>query len=480
LLFNSYEFLIFLPIVFLLYWFVFQKKLKAQNAFLLIASYLFYGWWDWRFLGLIALSSLVDYLVGLKLGEEDNPQKRNILLGISLAVNLGMLGFFKYFNFFIDSTVQLINSIGFQANPYSLQLILPIGISFYTFQTMSYTIDIYRKEIEPTKDIFAFFAFVSFFPQLVAGPIERASKLLPQFFASRNFSYKDGSEGMRWILWGLFKKVVIADNCAIYADRIFNNPLGQSGSTFFLGSILFTIQIYMDFSGYSDVAIGTSRLFGFRLSKNFSYPFFSTNIAEFWSKWHISLTSWFRDYVYIPLGGNRRGLHMRILNTFIVFILIGLWHGAEWKYIVWGGVNAMFFIPLVLIKDDITLKKHKISLNIGSNIIRFKKMILTFLIFSFGCLIFRSLTISDAWYGIRSIFSSSLFQLPDTSIRAYFILVLAVFGLGLEWVGRKSDFALGLHIESWSIIKRYGLYIILITMIILFAQKEKPYFYFQF
>ena len=429
---------------------------------------------------MIAFSSLVDYWTGLKLGQEEGDFKRKVYLGISLGVNLGLLGFFKYFNFFIDSTVQAINALGFQANEFSLKLILPVGISFYTFQTMSYTIDIYKRKFEPTKDIIAFLAFVSFFPQLVAGPIERATKLLPQFFLARNFTYQQGSEGMRWILWGLFKKVVIADNCAVYADRIFNNPLDQSGSSFAIGSILFTIQIYMDFSGYSDVAIGISKLFGFRLSRNFNFPFFSMNIAEFWSKWHISLTSWFKDYVYIPLGGNRKGLPRRILNTFIVFILIGLWHGAEWKYVVWGGVNAMFFVPLIAFKKNVSIKDPIIKMKGEALLPKIFKMVFTFLIFSFGCLIFRSVSISEAWLAINKILSDSLLQIPEISVRVYIILVIALFGLGLEWIGRKSDFALGFHIESWSNFKRYGLYMILIVMIILFAHKESPYFYFQF
>jgi alginate O-acetyltransferase complex protein AlgI len=479
MLFNSYEFLLFFPVVFLLYWFVFKQNLKAQNGFILLASYVFYGWWDWRFLSLIAFSSLVDYICGLKIWQEEESFKRKVYLGISLGVNLGLLAFFKYFNFFIDSTIQLLNTIGFQANPYSLQLILPVGISFYTFQTMSYTIDIYRKEIEPTRNIIAFFAFVSFFPQLVAGPIERASKLLPQFFKSRAFSYQQGSEGMRWILWGLFKKVVIADNCAVFADRIFNNPLDQSGSSFVIGAFLFTIQIYMDFSGYSDMAMGTAKLFGFRLSKNFDYPFFSVNIAQFWNKWHISLTSWFRDYVYIPLGGSRRGLARRIFNTFLVFLLIGLWHGAEWKYLVWGGVNAFFFIPIIVINHNYGQVNAKHSKNLNKSVY-FLKVFSTFLIFTFGCLIFRSLSVSDAWFGIKQIFSSSLFQIPAVSVRVYFILLLAFFGIGMEWIGRKSDFALGRHVESWSKFKRYIIYMILIILIILFAQKERPYFYFQF
>lgn len=323
MLFNSIDFAIFLPIVFILYWFVTEKNLKLQNFLIVIASYLFYGWWDWRFLSLILFSTLVDYSVGLKLKDEEKQNKRKILLWISLLVNLGFLGFFKYYNFFLENFTTAFSFFGTEINANSLNIILPVGISFYTFQTLSYTIDVYKRKLEPTKNYIAFSAFVSFFPQLVAGPIERATSLLPQFYKKRSFNYSKAVDGMRQILWGLFKKVVIADNCAEYANLIFNNSDNYSGSTLIVGAIFFTFQIYGDFSGYSDIAIGTSRLFGFDLKRNFAFPYFSRDIAEFWRRWHISLSTWFRDYLYIPLGGSRGGTWMKVRNTFIIFIVSG-------------------------------------------------------------------------------------------------------------------------------------------------------------
>ena len=305
MLFNSIDFAIFLPIVFILYWFVTNKNLKLQNLLIVISSYIFYGWWDWRFLSLILFSTILDYSIGISLSKQVNQNKRKMLLWISILMNLGFLGFFKYYNFFLANFMTAFSFFGTEINANSLNIILPVGISFYTFQTLSYTIDVYKRQLETTKDFIAFSAFVSFFPQLVAGPIERATNLLPQFYTKRYFDYSKTVDGMRQILWGLFKKIVIADNCAQYANIIFNNSSEYSGSTLVLGAIFFTFQIYGDFSGYSDIAIGTSRLFGFNLKQNFAFPYFSRDIAEFWRRWHISLSSWFRDYLYIPLGGSR-------------------------------------------------------------------------------------------------------------------------------------------------------------------------------
>jgi len=307
MLFNSIDFAVFLPIVFILYWFVTNHNLKLQNFLITAASYLFYGWWDWRFLSLILFSTVVDFLIGLALLKQENESKRKALLWTSIVVNLGFLGYFKYFNFFLESFVSAFSFFGVPIEASSLNIVLPVGISFYTFQTMSYSIDVYRRKLEPTKDFIAFSAFVTFFPQLVAGPIERATHLLPQFYKSRTFDYTKAVDGMRQILWGLFKKVVIADGCAEYANLIFNNSADYSGSTLLIGAIFFSFQIYGDFSGYSDIAIGTSRLFGFDLMRNFNFPYFSRDIAEFWRRWHISLSTWFRDYLYIPLGGSRVG-----------------------------------------------------------------------------------------------------------------------------------------------------------------------------
>ncbi|MDP8287990.1 MAG: MBOAT family O-acyltransferase, partial [Candidatus Electryonea clarkiae] len=305
MLFNSFVFALFLPIVLTLYWGLQRKQIAWQNGFLLLISYIFYGWWDYRFLSLIFISSLVDYFTGLRLGREERPKQRKILLLISLTVNLGLLGFFKYYGFFVESFAEMISWFGFKPNISSLRVILPVGISFYTFQTLSYSIDIYRRKLEPTRDAISFFAFVSFFPQLVAGPIERAKNLLPQFFARRRFEMDNVKDGMRQMLWGFLKKTVIADNIAVHVDAIYNNHTAHDGFTLFIATFFFAIQIYCDFSGYSDIAIGVARLFGFKLMRNFAYPYFSRDIGEFWRRWHISLSSWFRDYVYIPLGGSR-------------------------------------------------------------------------------------------------------------------------------------------------------------------------------
>jgi D-alanyl-lipoteichoic acid acyltransferase DltB (MBOAT superfamily) len=328
-LFNSIEFAFFLPLVYVLYWYVFQRNLKAQNFFILVASYTFYGWWDYRFLGLIFISSLVDYFLGLRIHGQNDERKRKLLLYASIGVNLGILGFFKYYNFFVDSFIGAFSDMGIHLQESTLNIVLPVGISFYTFQTLSYTIDIYRRQFEPTKDAIGFFAFVSFFPQLVAGPIERAGNLVPQFLTKRKFSVEKAKDGLRQILWGFFKKMVVADNVALAVNDIFDHHGELPAFTIGLGVIYFFIQVYCDFSAYSDIAIGTARLFGFNLVQNFGFPLFSRNIAEFWRRWHISLTTWFRDYVYIPLGGSKGGKWMKFRNVLIIFTVSGFWHGAS-------------------------------------------------------------------------------------------------------------------------------------------------------
>ncbi|MFC0263480.1 MBOAT family O-acyltransferase [Fontibacter flavus] len=479
MLFNSFEFLIFFPVVFLLYWCVFQKHLKAQNAFILVASYVFYGWWDWRFLGLIAFSSLVDYWIGLKLGQEEDDFKRKVYLGISLGVNLGLLGFFKYFNFFIDSTIQAINALGFQANEYSLQLILPVGISFYTFQTMSYTIDIYRKQMVPTKDPVAFFAYVSFFPQLVAGPIERASNLLPQFFKQRVFDYTKAMDGMRQILWGFFMKLVIADNCAVFVDQAFKNPESQPGINLLIGAIFFSFQIYGDFGGYSNIAIGTGKLLGFDLMRNFAYPYFSRDIAEFWRRWHISLSTWFRDYVYIPLGGSKVSRGLAIRNIFIIFLVSGFWHGANWTFIVWGGLNAIYFLPLYLsnknrINTDLVAENSMLP-----SIKEFSQILTTFLLTTLTWVFFRSPDVGFALVYLKGL-PIDLFQFPKMNERVFLVLFLIILFVLLEWKGRKYEFAIQKIAFSKHRLLRYGLYYSITMMIFLFARRGQEFIYFQF
>ena len=483
MLFNSLEFAIFLPIVFLLYWFVFNKSLRNQNILIAVASYIFYGWWDYRFLALILFSTLVDYFIGVSLGKEENLNKRKILLLVSVLVNLGFLGFFKYYNFFLDNFKSAFTFFGSEINANSLNIILPVGISFYTFQTLSYTIDVYKKRLNPTRNFVSFAAFVSFFPQLVAGPIERATNLLPQMLSARKFEYSEAVDGLRQILWGLFKKIVIADNCAIYANLIFNNSADYSGSTLILGAIFFTFQIYGDFSGYSDIAIGTSRLFSFNLMQNFAYPYFSRDIAEFWRRWHISLSTWFRDYLYIPLGGSRGGLWMKVRNTFIIFIISGFWHGANWTFVVWGALNAIYFLPLLL------AKKNRENLEIVArdsylpSLKELFNMIITFGLTVFAWVFFRANNLGHAIDYLSEIFSPSLFTIPffrGLTGGLTTLLLIIIFVL-IEWCGRKEEFALNYtktFSPSWL---RYNIYFVVVITILIFGNfSENQFIYFQF
>jgi len=482
MLFNSIDFAIFLPIVFLLYWLVARNNLKSQNLLIVVASYIFYGWWDWRFLSLILFSTIIDFIIGLQLQTQDQPKKRKLLLWTSILVNLGFLGFFKYYNFFVSNFVDAFTFFGTNISANSLDIILPVGISFYTFQTMSYTLDVYKRKLEPTNNFIAFAAFVSFFPQLVAGPIERAKNLLPQFYKKRNFDYENAADGMRQILWGLFKKIVIADNCAVFANQIFNNSSDMNGSTLVLGAIFFTFQIYGDFSGYSDIAIGTSRLFGFNLKQNFAFPYFSRDIAEFWRRWHISLSTWFRDYLYIPLGGSRGSSWMKIRNTFIIFLISGFWHGANWTFIAWGALNAIYFLPLLLSNNN---RNHLNTVAEGRMAPRLKEigfMLLTFGLTVFAWIFFRAENMTHAFTYISEMLSSSLFEIPNFAgmKNALIALMLVTLMLLIEWKGRENQYGLerlGLH---WKRPYRYLMYYMIIFLLFWFGGEEQPFIYFQF
>ncbi len=482
MLFNSIDFAIFLPIVFVLYWFVTNKKLRTQNLLIVIASYFFYGWWDPRFLSLILFSTIVDFTIGQKLRNEENKLKRKALLWTSILVNLGFLGFFKYYNFFLDNFIRAFSFFGMEIKASTLNIILPVGISFYTFQTLSYTIDVYKRKLEPTKDFIAFAAFVSFFPQLVAGPIERATNLLPQFSNKRVFDYSKAVDGMRQILWGLFKKIVIADNCAEYANQIFNNSADMNGSTLVLGALFFTFQIYGDFSGYSDIAIGTSRLFGFNLMRNFNFPYFSRDIAEFWRRWHISLSTWFRDYLYIPLGGSRGGTWMKIRNTFIIFIVSGFWHGANWTFIVWGALNAIYFLPLLLSNNNRNNMEIVAKGKLVPSIKDFLLILLTFSLTVFAWIFFRAENIEHAINYISEIFSASLFDLPSFAgmTNALITLILVSLFILIEWLGREHQFAIQKLGLQWRRPIRYAMYYAIIIAIFWFGGKEQQFIYFQF
>ena len=486
MLFNSLDFAIFLPIVFIFYWFLFKRQLKAQNALIAIASYIFYGWWDWRFLSLIIFSSVVDYLIGLQLDKARLQWHRKILLWISITINLGFLGFFKYFNFFVDNFVEAFSFLGYQIPSTSLNIILPVGISFYTFQTLSYTIDVYRKQLKPTKDFIAFTAFVSFFPQLVAGPIERATNLLPQFYERRNFNYDNAVLGMRQILWGLFKKVVIADNCAQLANEIFNNSSDYGGSTLILGALMFTFQIYGDFSGYSDIAIGTSRLFGFKLMKNFAFPYFSRDIAEFWRRWHISLSTWFRDYLYIPLGGSRGSTSMKVRNTFIIFVVSGFWHGANWTFVVWGALNAIYFLPLLLRQKNRVHTGDIASNRLLPSFVEFKGMLITFSLTVLAWVFFRAENISHAYQYLFNLFAGlTVYENFYKTYRLLYnfnftLLVIVLLFIVIEWLGRHDEFAIEKVDNKIRSHVRYLFYYLIILAIFIFSGEQQEFIYFQF
>jgi D-alanyl-lipoteichoic acid acyltransferase DltB (MBOAT superfamily) len=476
MLFNSFDYLIFLPTVFLLYWFFFKKAITIQNLLLLLVSYVFYAWWDWRFLSLIIFSSFIDYYCGLAIEKANSQKSKKWWLTLSMFVNLGFLGIFKYYNFFANELQSAFSSVGYEFNALTLNIILPVGISFYTFQTMSYTIDVYRNQLKPTKDIIAFFAFVSFFPQLVAGPIERATNLLPQFYKKREFKYKLVADGLRQILWGLFKKIVVADNCAIVVNQIFDNQANYNSSALVVGAIFFAFQIYGDFSGYSDIAIGTARLFGFNLMQNFAFPYFSRDIAEFWRRWHISLSTWFRDYVYIPLGGSRGGTAMKVRNTFIIFIVSGFWHGANWTFIIWGFLHALYFLPLLL------MNKNRINTDVvaqGKKLFSFKEFLqitITFTLTLLAWVFFRAASVTDAISYLYGMASKSLFALPNVDLKPLaFIFVLII----VEWLQRSKQHGLQLDGNIWFIF-RWLTYLLLIFMIIIFGAKSQSFIYFQF
>ena len=514
MLFNSFEFAIFLPIVFLLYWFVFdyalgkcKHQLLLQNLLIVVASYIFYGWWDWRFLILIAITTILSFLSGIGIEKAPTLRGKKTVMIANIAVNLGILGVYKYYDFFAREFAEL---FGIESDFLLLHLILPVGISFYTFQALSYSIDVYRKQIEPTHDIVAFTAFLSFFPQLVAGPIERATNLLPQFQKKRIFDYATAVDGMRQILWGLFKKIVVADNCATYVDTVFADLSNQSGSTLVLAAILFTFQIYGDFSGYSDIAIGTAKLFGIKLMRNFNVPYFSRDIAEFWRRWHISLTTWFRDYVYIPLGGSRPDTSslspnslfassptaytkcIAVRNTFIIFLLSGFWHGANWTFVLWVAYHALLFVPLLLLNKNrryrdtvatITLPDGTIKTKLLPSLKEAGQMLLTFALAVFGWIIFRSENISDIGLYLSGICDMhGLLMLPIKKKLLLRCICFIIIMLGIEWGNRLQEH--GLVLKGKGIFKykwiRILIYYLLIISMLEFSTHQHSFIYFQF
>ncbi len=486
MLFNSLDFAIFLPLVFATYWLIGSNNIKSQNVLIVVASYVFYGWWDWRFLSLILFSTVVDFLIGSSLSRSENTRKRKYLLWTSLVVNLGLLGVFKYYNFFAENFVQAFTFFGGEIKSNSLNIILPVGISFYTFQTLSYTIDVYRRKLEPTTNFINFAAFVSFFPQLVAGPIERASNLLPQFQKKRKIDYQNLSNGFSQIVWGLFKKVVIADNFAIYANEIFENFESYSGFVLLFGAFFFAFQIYGDFSGYSDIAIGTARLFGFNLTQNFATPYFSRDIAEFWRRWHISLSTWFRDYLYIPLGGSQRSLSKNIRNIFIIFVVSGFWHGANWTFVAWGALNALYFLPLVLVK------RNRKNLDVVAenswfpSIKEVAQIGLTFFITLIAWVFFRADTIGHAIKYVSDLLAGLIDVNSFVAFQSYFSLFdksLWLLFLGfilIEWIGRKKKFGLEFIEKFPKPIKLLSLILVIMATLFFMSTGKQDFIYFQF
>jgi len=481
MLFNSINFAIFLPLVFVLYWFVSPKNLKFQNVLLLISSYFFYACWDWRFLFLLLFSTVLDYYTALQMEQNDAASKRKFWFWLSISINLGFLGVFKYYNFFAESFAVAVANLGFEVHPSTINVILPVGISFYTFHGLSYVIDIYKKRITAEKNFVDYSVFVSFFPLLVAGPIERATHLLPQIKRERKFNYANAVDGLKQILWGLFKKVVIADNCAHYTNIIFDSNNDYSGSTLVFGALFFTFQIYGDFSGYSDIALGTARLFGIDLLRNFAFPYFSRDIAEFWRRWHISLSSWFKDYLYIPLGGSKGGMWMKIRNTFIIFLVSGFWHGANWTFLIWGFLNALYIMPSIIFNSN---RNHLDSVAAGKFFPTIKELLamtLTFTLTTFAWIFFRAENVTHAYQYITKIFTAKLFIIEDfkDDSKLFPIVTFILFFIIIEWLGREKQYAIA-ELFSKNRLFRWIFYYGLLLIILLYAGLNQQFIYFQF
>jgi len=477
MLFNSLEYLIFLPLVVIIYWWLNKRAIIYQNTFLLMMSYLFYGMWNWKFLFLLIFSTLLDYYSAIKIERSSTRAKKKFWLILSVGINLGFLGLFKYFNFFAEIVSDLANLFGQNSAFVKLDFLLPVGISFYTFHGLSYVFDCYNDKIAVRKNFIDYGLFVSFFPLLVAGPIERANHLLPQIENKRIFSNAYAVNGMRQILWGLFKKIVIADNCAIFANTIFDNYTDYSGSTLMVGAILFAFQIYGDFSGYSDIALGSAKLMGFDLLKNFSFPYFSRNLAEFWKRWHISLSSWFRDYLYIPLGGNQSGTFKRVVNVMVVFLVSGFWHGANWTFIAWGLLNSIFVIT-----DNFVIKAKMNGVvaagRIFPNLKEIVQVVSTLLCVSILWIFFRAESLSIALEYIKRLFTNGLFTMPV--VRPSIVFILIMFMLVLEWLGREKDFALQNMYQIKNKYLRWSIYNMILAIILLFGATPQTFIYFQF
>jgi alginate O-acetyltransferase complex protein AlgI len=495
MLFNSIEFAIFLPIVFLLYWFVTKENLKTQNILLLVASYFFYGWWDWRFLFLLVLLSLANYLIGIQIEKNEISRKGKFWLISGLIANIGILVVFKYFNFFIDGFINLVLLVGYELPRSTTKIILPLGISFYVFLSLSYIIDVYKKNLTANRNIIEVLLALSFFPIILAGPIQRAVTLLPQITKRREFNYTQAVDGLKQILWGLFVKIVIADNLAVFADDFFLNYSKYSGSALLLGAIFYSIQIYADFSGYSEMAIGTAKLFGFSLMRNFAYPYFSRDIIEFWQRWHKSLTTWFRDYLFLPISfyvswrtkGEKTlfiktDLYIYIIASTITWFLTGLWHGANYTFIIWGLMHGFFLIVYRLQKSPRKKLFKRIGITNNHKLIVFFETIITLFIVMIAWIFFRAENIGHAINYISGIFSQSLFSVPDfpDRKRAFITIILVIVFFLIEWLGREKQYAISDLGIRWKKPLRYAMYYAIIIAIIWFGGKQHQFIYFQF
>lgn len=478
MLFNTIQFALFLSLIFGLYWFVVNKNLQRQNILLLVASYIFYACWDWRFLFLLIFSTLLDFYTGLQMQKQADDRKRKMWFWISISVNLGFLGVFKYYDFFVTSFASLLDSCGLHWDPWTLQLILPVGISFYTFHGLSYVIDIYNRKIDAERNFIEYAVFVSFFPLLVAGPIERATHLLPQIKRVRWFDPALAVNGLKQILWGLFKKVVIADACAHVANHAFSHAADGDSLTLAFGAVMFAFQIYGDFSGYSDMALGTAKLFGIRLLKNFSFPYLSRDIAEFWRRWHISLSSWFRDYVYFPLGGSRMGKWLSVRNTFVIFLLSGFWHGANWTFVFWGFINACFFLPLLLRGRNRQNLEVVAYDRVWPTVREIMQILSTFGMVTLAWIFFRATSMSEAFTFIERMLTSGSFMRPE--LFSWSLVMLIAVLMGVEYLGRKSEFGFDGLLSHLPRPLRYATYYAIVVLVFLYAGKEQQFIYFQF
>ena len=479
MLFNSIDFAFFLPVVFILYWFGANNNRVAQNLLLLVASYFFYSCWDYRFLALLIFSTCLDYFSGLQIARSHQASVRKMWLVTSVVVNLGLLGFFKYYNFFVENFASLVqHATGYRPDTWTLHIILPIGISFYTFHGLSYVFDIYNKKIRPTTSFIDYALFVGFFPLLVAGPIERATHLLPQVASPRHFNYNKLVDGLKQILWGLFKKIVVADMAAGYVNDVFAQSGQYAGSTLVLGAVVFAFQIYGDFSGYSDIALGTAKLFGFDLLRNFAFPYFSRDIAEFWRRWHISLTTWFRDYLYIPLGGSKGSMWTTTRNVFIIFLVSGFWHGANWTFVSWGLLHALFFLPLLLASKN---RRHLDIVAQGRLFPSFKELlqlVTTFTLVTFAWIFFRAESMEQAVVYVSRIFSRSLLHVPETVPVELFFFITVL--LVIEWTGRAQQYAIARIGFKWPAALRWAFYYLIIIAILDRGGNRQQFIYFQF